>query len=437
MNQNHIVLVILEFLLFQLKRILNNCVETIKGYFNGTLAKINAAKDPKNYACSARIASISGWILFDPWMAHSSHHNFITCHERFVHPEYVLKDEVSLYCFTEDEAWFVEAPSGIEVWRSECSAFHKIAQHEFSEKIIKMPLSSLYQLADGLGKIKETLIFIEFVPRSGSTLLGQIFEETGVCVNYSEPHFLNMFWEEEKDNTEEHVKKLTAALRMYCKPRSKPTTAFVFKTAPLLKSLVPILYQIHPESKFIYLVRNAIPNVRSLYKTSNKTNLSRLIRFISQSRTMGKIIIRKQIQRANWLWDDTIQKLFDKSSDPVTLSLYHIYIRLHILHMARLNDKPDILTVKYEDFLSNKEANIAIMFKHCGLDLSLIPDALAAFHKDSQSGSILSKTSMGKFNDGGLTNSSEMLDSARQLGQHLGFDDLFGDIRLPGTATTP
>ncbi|ELU15371.1 hypothetical protein CAPTEDRAFT_199449 [Capitella teleta] len=355
------------FIWFQVQRICVGILESVVLFLNGTRKKIRENNDI--YARSARISSVHKWILFDPWSVYNSTWNLITWHEGFIHPEYVLKDEVSLYCMTDEEAWFVEAPEGVEVWKSEYSAFHKIAQHEYAKNVIKMPLRSFYLLADKISDIKQKLIFLDFVPRSGSTLVGQIFEETGVCVNYSEPHFLSMYW-----GAQDHQKLLKivkAAITFYCKPRKQLTSAFVFKYAPMGVSLAPVIFELFPDAKLLHLTRNTIPNAISIFRVNQHSNAE-----------------------------------------------YRMPV------------------IKYEDVLSNREANIETLFQFCGLDVNLVHKAMAAFGKDSQAGSPLSKDQLQKNTSApNMANIEAIVNDVRKLGEHFGLGDVSGDFRLPGTIT--
>ncbi|ELT98622.1 hypothetical protein CAPTEDRAFT_190837 [Capitella teleta] len=422
------------FIWFQVQRICVGILESIVLFLNGTRKKIRENNDI--YARSARISSVQKWTLFDPWSAYNSTWNLMTWHEGFVHPEYVLKDEVSLYCMTDEEAWFVEAPEGVEVWKSEYSAFHKIAQHEHAENVIKMPLRSFYLLADKISDVKQTLIFLDFVPRSGSTLVGQIFEETGVCVNYSEPHFLNMFW-----GAQDHQKRLKitkAAIIFYCKPRKQLTSAFIFKSAPMGASLAPVIFELFPDAKLLHLTRNVIPNVISMTKVQQVVTVSRLFRAFVKIPCVGGMIRHKVLESLNLPLDDYIGKLLDESDNPDMFIGCYVHNYIHAIYMKKhSNAEYRMPVIKYEDLLSNREANIEAVFNFCGLDMNLVHKAMAAFSKDSQAGSPLGKDQLKKNASApNRVNNEALVNEIRKLGEYFGLGDVSGDFRLPGTITS-
>ena len=84
------------------------------------------------------------------------------------------------------EAIFLEALPGCELWRSRYSPFSGFAQFTHAVRLIRMPISSFHRLADQLGD-PQNVTFLSVVGRSGSTLLTQMFEQTGEVVSISEP----------------------------------------------------------------------------------------------------------------------------------------------------------------------------------------------------------------------------------------------------------
>jgi len=90
---------------------------------------------------------------------------------------------------TDDEAIFVEALPGSELWRSRYSPFFTDAQFRHAIRIVRMPITSFHRLADQLGD-SHNVTFISFIGRCGSTLVNQMFEQTGEVVTISEPPVL-------------------------------------------------------------------------------------------------------------------------------------------------------------------------------------------------------------------------------------------------------
>jgi len=90
---------------------------------------------------------------------------------------------------TDDEAIFVEALPGCELWRSCYASFFSRAQFCHAVRLIRLPISSFLRVADRLGD-PANVTFIAMIGRSGSTMLIQMFEKTGEVVAMSEPSAL-------------------------------------------------------------------------------------------------------------------------------------------------------------------------------------------------------------------------------------------------------
>jgi hypothetical protein len=301
-----------------------------------------------------------------------------------------------------------------------------------------MPLYSFYRLADQLGDIKQRLIFIDFVPRSGSTLVGQIFEETGVCVNYSEPHFLmnNLA----KNRGCKECKILKAAITFYCKPRQEHTEAFVFKSPPFGKSYVPLLHELFPKAKFLHLTRNVTKNALSILKVTQVIAVHRIMDAILFTRFLEFLAMKHGFNEIDMPLDEVTAPIMQKSAHRRAFNAFYVPVCTHGLYLKKLRHGPfEMPAIKYKDILSNPDENIRIIFEFCGLDPQLVTKASRALHKDSQAGSPLSQQNLQNHADdlkAKLTEASVIRD-AKTLAGHWGLSDIMGDLRLPGTITKP
>jgi hypothetical protein len=59
----------------------------------------------------------------------------------------------------------------MEVWQCGYGSFHKVAQYNHAIRLIRMPIWAFYKLSEEVGDPPAKIIFAEFVPRSGSTLM--------------------------------------------------------------------------------------------------------------------------------------------------------------------------------------------------------------------------------------------------------------------------
>ena len=106
---------------------------------------------PQFYPTSAQVVNIHIRHKFDTIDESPSLANFITTHDAFVHPDYILQDHVTLYCLSDDLAVFVETDADVDVTDVEFGAFLRISQYEFAKKLVLLPIASFHRLAKTIG----------------------------------------------------------------------------------------------------------------------------------------------------------------------------------------------------------------------------------------------------------------------------------------------
>ena len=171
-------------------RKLYSAIQALWWILNGTYLSLYSSRQEKNYHRSAQLLDIVFRYKMDVVGEPSGPGNFITTHAAFVSPSYVLQDNVTLYYVTAIEAIFVESPEEINVSHSDYGAFLRQAQFENARRIIKLPIAAFHKMAEEIGDPTAQIVFVTNTARCGSTLLTQIFEETGECVGFSEPDVL-------------------------------------------------------------------------------------------------------------------------------------------------------------------------------------------------------------------------------------------------------
>ena len=147
---------------------------------------------------------------YDVFLQPPSLVDFFLVHEKFDHPERVLKDNVDLYYVNGKQTVFTEAEEEVQQWRNEYGAFLKVTQYQQAVRVIILPLLAASRLSDKVGDPKARLVFLSNTARCGGTLLGQVFERTDKCVVFSEPvaiHDISKYEQSKMPN--EKVDKLT------------------------------------------------------------------------------------------------------------------------------------------------------------------------------------------------------------------------------------
>lgn len=129
----------------------------------------------------------------------------------------------------------MESDEDIDVAHSDNGSFIRTAQFERARRIVISPIDAFHKLAEEVGDPKGELIFVTNTARCGSTLINQIFEETEVCIGFSEPDALNAIATYKDKLPQEELDMLIRnCIRMQCKPfRNRRIDAFILKpTAP-------------------------------------------------------------------------------------------------------------------------------------------------------------------------------------------------------------
>ena len=262
---------------------------------NGTYIQIWRSKQIKNYDWSAHVLTIRFRHKLDLILQPSGPENFITTHHSFQHPKYILKDNVTLYYVNREEAVLVESDADVDVAHSKHGSFMRIAQFYNAKKVILMPIHSFHKMAEQIGDVKGTLIFATNTGRCGSTLLSQIFEETGKSVAISEPDALNPIGAYEGKIPQAELDKLViSAVRILCKPRRQPVEFYALKPTVPTISAVPMFLRLFPQSKQVFMYREGMPVGKSYVKVASELPLMGIMMLMSRfSETLSMKTVEK------------------------------------------------------------------------------------------------------------------------------------------------
>ena len=465
MENKHIAVVVTELIIFQFIRFIWNCAQSLKWSLDGTKQLLDNAKNPSHYEKSAQILDILAQRIFDPISLPNGMPYFILSHQTFVHPEYVLKEEVSLYSVSEDEAVFIEAPLGVHVWQLKYGSFHKLAQHSHACKIIKMPAHSFYQLASEVCIPNNKLIFADFIPRTGSTLLCNLAEATGKIKTYSEPHclmepFINFSSTTSFNKYGQPVSLDRAWLRRYfkavvamlCKSdkgAKDKYDAYMFKSCGLFsQNFMPMLMEFLPGAHFLFLYRDSLPTAQSMDKSFRATQMTKAYLFFLKptSRWAWNKIWALTCERAHPITEDpkydrSVVALVQNSDFSEQLLKFCIWSACVRTYLQYREAGRDISAVKYEDIKNNPEICLQALFKHCNLSLNLVSRAVSALQRDSQANSPLARKNVSNTSTNGLVDLNcpppQLKQEIDLVNRYFDTQDISESVRLPGTITIP
>ena len=187
--------------------------------------------------------------------------DFITTHKGFADPEYILKDNVTLYYITETEAIFVETDPDMDITKTCNCGFMMINQFYHAKQLIILPIDVFHKLAANIGDPHGKLIFMGVTARCGSTLLTRCFDETGRIKCFSEPLAFKAIVGMEAPHLEDSATllKCCSFVNILCKPdRSRIIDAYFFKLDIFSTIFLRHLSQLYSDAYLLFMYRDGL-----------------------------------------------------------------------------------------------------------------------------------------------------------------------------------
>ena len=176
---------------------------------------------------------------------------------------------MTLYCVTSESAIFVEVSRGCDVTSSHASPFYTLAQFENAMNLVIIPIHVFHKMAQSIGPPEGRFIFVGNTTRCGSTLLLQVFEETGSALAFSEPAVLGQLADYRSQLNDADFERLAShVMNMLCK-RQKET--YVFKLTIPTMALIPHMKRLYPDVHCLFLYRDGLNVAQSLVKIVSVT----------------------------------------------------------------------------------------------------------------------------------------------------------------------
>jgi hypothetical protein len=329
---------------------------------------------------------------------------------------------ISLYCLEHDEqkAVFVETVETVDVYSQ---PFLYAAQYEHASKLYTLDLTTFKQVSQTLPASK--LIFLYSLGRSGSTLLGNAFNELDTVLSLSEPDvFGNLTGLKNAPLTKEEVVELShACLKFLCKSslRKTPTT-WLIKFRGFAIEIADLIQQSSPKATNLFLYRDIEGWVRSM---------ARLTRLLERNGLEPRPLF---VYRFDYPAENHVSYLKYLNPRPQAMSSLEEFTLWWLSMMNRYLEHVaagiPFTALRYQDLIKSPEMVLEILFKHVGLESSSVALALKAFERDSQEGTRFS----GKANreDPALELTDEHLKRvAKMLEHHPQLNN--ADVMLPNT----
>ena len=313
----------------------------------------------------------------------------------------VKNPNISLYCLDleNQRAIFVETPIDIDLSQS---PFYYLAQYEYAQKLITVPLEELPLLVNNIEPI-EQLIVIYSVGRCGSTLLSKVFNQTDTVLSLSEPDVFSQIVgmrNSDRSNDEEIAGLLKACIYLLGKPTPQgKSSCCAIKLRSFAIELGDLMYLAFPDAKSIFLYRNAEDVIKSSIRSF--VFLSNLLPTIQENIDLYSRFIPLLKDYA-----DDIDFADSRAIDFYTTMWLSVMQRYLSLHQQGITT----CSVRYEDLVAQPQHTVSSLFQKCSLPIAEVANACKAFTSDSQDGSNLSRENT-------LKNEAEQLDTLEIRGK--------------------
>lgn len=333
-------------------------------------------------------------------------------------------DQISLYSLDDEakQAVFVELAPGVDL--PQVPFFHQ-TQFEQAQRLITVPYDQLPELVRITPTAVDQLILIHNIGRCGSTLLHHALNQSGALISLSEPDVFGAFVALRHGSPDEN-QHLVDLLRL-CLPLTfkqwpqNRVVALKFRGQGM--KIIDLMHIAFPQAAHLFLYRNAIDWAASIY------------RLVARDRTpldMSRTAAIKQMQLYMGLTIDEAEAAFNPQYETVTLVEYLAIEWLLMLDHYRACHAQDMpmLALRYEDLTHHPRRSLEAIFDYCGLPVSAVAGALAAFEQDSQRGTNLARDNESSGNTEGLT-PEQINQIERVLQRHPVVQS--ADTILPGT----
>lgn len=335
------------------------------------------------------------------------------------------KPNISLYALNHfnREAIFVETPQEIDL---AARPFLYQAQYENAVRLYSMSYKSFFKLAEMVRQPDKQLILIHSVGRCGSTLLSSVFNNLDDVLSLSEPEaFTEIVKRREPDgrNEDEMARLLDAVIQVQCRPTPHlAPQMYAIKFRSFSTVMIDLLHKVAPQSKHIFLYRNAEDRARSIARAFKTVEAETEAMDASNLRVRSKFVplLHNYADRAT---SGTLSKV--EFSMLAWLSGMQKYMEMHAAGIP-------MCAVRYEDMIAQPEPIVRTLFEYCRLPTTpeRIVQGVKAFTKDSQQGSSLARTNLKQDQQNQLTD--EHLQAIRQLlAEHSTIPS--SDFVVPGT----
>lgn len=291
---------------------------------------------------------------------------------------------VSLYCLDHEHQWtiFVVLSEALDL---STVPFVYQAQLDYAESLIAVPYPLFHQLANTIDISENQLICIHNVGRCGSTLLAQAFNQVEDVVALSEPDVFANFITIRHTPRDQQIRLLQSSFKWMFRPQAVGQSQhYVLKLRNQCVDIMDIFAEAFPDAKHIFMYRNAIDWLASLY--GYRVRNQRQERHFTRQQAL-----ERQMSYLNRPASD-LEGFFTMAEDySGTTYLAMSWLIMMRRFMEIYESGFQVPAIRYEDLNNDPEVVLKQVFDHLGLPIHQVKPSLRAFDRDSQADTKLAR----------------------------------------------
>jgi hypothetical protein len=293
---------------------------------------------------------------------------------------------ISLYCLDDENkrAIFVDLPAAIDLSQA---AFVYQTQFDHAQKLLAVSYDDFKALGRQLPEINH-FIFLYSTGRCGSTLLNHAFNSLENVSSLSEADVLSQFIHlrnADGNLDTELIELLRCCVRFVHRPTPfKTASVHVAKLRNQCIEIIDLFERAYPEAKKLFLYRNAIDWVRSIYRLASRNR-------VPSDRSLTEALEWQYLYSNRFF--EYLRNLFDEGTEMIsaTQSITLWWLTVMERYEYFYNKGFSMRAWQYEDVLLHRDKFLESIFSYCDLPMVDVRKALAAFDKDSQQGTRMAR----------------------------------------------
>ncbi|XP_062569948.1 uncharacterized protein LOC134232011 [Saccostrea cucullata] len=379
------IILLLTYFLYKIARSIVTTMQKFTWAVTGVERTRKDAKSGIQFKHSAHVHNVL-WRRKLIMSSVSEPSDFILTHKFFKHPNYVLKPNISLYCITKEEAFFVEIPEDVNLYKQFDTRSFYMKQFEKAHSVISMPLASFHKIAQDIGRPKVPIIWMSSTGSCGAALLSRVFGQLPGMAVISDPDALTSLAFLKKSNKfgkGEYEQLLPSALRLLCKQDDRAKMFFV-KTRPCSTCQMADVYKCFPQIYQLYIYRNSFKTVTSHLNIFTKEPISIVGKYIIDSKVLSAVLpcFRRSLYH-NYCY---VLERTDSTENGRDLTSVGIFATSWAANISQCLDHVDagvpVIAIMFEEMMKNPQKILSILFDVLELRQEFLSDAMEGFRVD-------------------------------------------------------